>query len=233
MSWLRVSGVAVVAIAILACGGQETEDVTPQNVENVITDEVEKRTGRKPSTDTTPCEILDDELVRAHFEIGPEAEIKRSPSKYSPHPLCTVSWDKPNAEEIEQKNAAAMSEYLQAKMRGEDVKMPSFRTTNEVSLTLYDPEFEDASSAMSSFDSAMKSLSDGITASHEDVEMTFQADLTPVEGVGDKAMWAAKMRQLSVVDGTRIFHVGVNTGADLEADRAKAEAVAKAVAERI
>lgn len=235
MSWSRMICIAALAVVLAGCGGEgeETAEVNPENVEQAITAEVEKRTGRKPSTDTTPCEILDDTFVRAHFEVGSDVEISRSPSKYSPHPLCTVSWARPDAEELQKKNAEAMSEYMQAKLRGEDVKMPSFRTTNEVSLTLYEPEFEDARTAQSSFDAAMSSLSKGITASHEDVEMTFQADLVPVSGIGDKAMWAASMRQLSVVDGTRIFHVGVNTGDDRDADRAKAEEVAKAIAEKL
>lgn len=219
----------ILTMALFGCG-QSEEAVTAENVEDAITQEVREQTGKAPSKDTTPCEILDDEFVRAHFEIGPDVEISRSPSKYSPHPLCTVSWPKPNAAEIEERSGEAMMEYMQKKMVGEDVKRPSFRTTDEVSLTLYEPEFESPDAAMASFDSSMKMLSEGITSSHEDVEVTFQANLTPVEGVGDKAMWAAKMRQLSVVNGNRIFHVSVNTGAELEADLEKAKAVAKDVA---
>ena len=120
-----------------------------------------------------------------------------------------------------------MSDYMQRKMKGEDVAMPSFRTKNEVSLTLYEPAFESADQAMQSFDSAMKRLSEGMTRTHDDVEVTFQADVTPVQGVGRKAMWAPKMRQLSFVTDDRIIHVTVNTGAEDEADRAKATAIAQ------
>jgi hypothetical protein len=79
----------------------------------------------------------------------------------------------------------------------------------------------------------MKMLSDGVTSSHEGTEVTFQADLTPIEGVGRKAMWAPSLRQLSVVDGNRIFHVGVNTGGEPEADLEKAKAVANRVAREL
>lgn len=229
---------AVAALAILACGGDGDttatsvgeESTAAPNVGETIGDEVERRTGRKPASGDRPCEILDDELIRVHFEIAAEAEITRSPSKYSPHPLCTVSWPKPNAAEIEERSAAEMQDYVMKKMKGEDAKMPSLRTTNEVSLTVYEPEFEDPAAARSGFDSAMKMLSDGITGSHEDVEVTVQADLTPVEGVGDEAMWAPKMNQLSIVDDTRIFHVTVSTGTGDEADLESAKAIARTVA---
>ncbi|MDX1585053.1 MAG: hypothetical protein R3338_15755 [Thermoanaerobaculia bacterium] len=222
----------ILVFALLGCGESE-EAVTAENVENAITEEVERQTGKKASTDETPCEVLDDELIRAHFEIAEGIEIRRSPSKYSPHPLCTVTWDKPNAEELEQKRTEMMMERMQARMRGEEVEGSMIRSTNEVSLTLYEPTFDSADDARSSFDSSMNRLQEGFSASHEDVEMTFQADLDPVEGVGDKAMWAAKMHQLSVVDGNQIFHVTVNTGAELDQDLEKAKEIARDVAKKL
>ncbi|HVT43667.1 MAG TPA: hypothetical protein VMT00_04685 [Thermoanaerobaculia bacterium] len=224
--------ITILAAVALACGKAE-EPVTAENVEETITRKVEEQTGLKPSADTTPCEILSDELLRAFFDIGTGVEIARSPSKYSPYPLCTASWPKSNAEEIEKKRATAMSEYLQRKMRGEEVKMPSLRTTDEVSLTLYQPAFESTEKAISSFDVAMKRLSEGMTRSHENVQVTFQADVTPVDGVGNKAMWAPTMRQLSVVDRNRIFHVVVHTGAELEAELEKAKALAQRIASEL
>ena len=92
--------------------------------------------------------------------------------------------------------AQKMSEYAMAKARGENVEMPSLRTESEVSLTLYEPPFDSPAQAQSSFDSAMKRLAEGVTGAHQDVEVTFQADVTPVEGVGDRAMWAPKMPAL-------------------------------------
>ena len=220
---------AFAAASVLACGG-DRDATSPGDVAPTISDEVEARTGAEPSTDATPCEVLDDELLRASFDIAADAEITRKPSEYSPHPLFTATWPKPNAAELEAQTQEKMSEYLAAKMRGEDVDMPSFRTSDEVSLSLYQPAFDSAADARRSFDASMKRLSEGITGSHEDVEITFQSDLTPVAGVGDAAMWAADMHQLSVVAGNRIFHLVVNTGAELDAELAKAREVAGQVA---
>jgi hypothetical protein len=107
--------------------------------------------------------------------------------------------------------------------------MPSFRTTDEVSLTLYSPTFESRSQALAGFDAAMKRLSDGVTTSAGDVEFTYQADVEPVSGVGDKAMWVPKMRQLSVVSGNQLLHLSVNTGRELDAELATARALAEDV----
>lgn len=229
---------AILIATTLACGGADDSAAgaaTAEGVEREIAEAVEERTGRRfePSTDTTPCEILDDALLRPVFDLAADVEITRSTSRYSHHPLCTASWPKPNAAELEAEQGARMMEYMQKKVAGEDVEMPSFRTTNEVSLTLLEPAFDDARAARSGFDSAMKRLSDGVTGSHEDVEITFQADLVPVAGVGDDARWAAKMRQLSVVDDRRIFHLTVNTGAEHAAELETAKQLARQVAEAL
>ncbi len=233
--WTKFILTSLLAVTVLACGEKSDttaadEIATPEDIEQTIVEAVEEQTGAKPSTDTTPCDVLDDKVIRASFNLGSDVELTRRPSKYSPHPLCTVSWPKPNAAELEKNQASAMSDYLQRKMKGEDVKMPSFRTENEVSLTLYEPQFNSPQEAIASFDLAMKRLSDGVTAAHKDVEMTFQADVTPVEGIGSKAKWAPKLRQLSVVDRNRIFHVAVNTGAELDDELETAKGLAREIA---
>jgi F0F1-type ATP synthase beta subunit len=109
--------------------------------------------------------------------------------------------------------------------------MPSIKSTNEVSLTLNKPFFENAGAAQAMLDSSMETLQKGITREHKGVKVTFQADIVPIEGVGDKAAWAASLHQLSVADGRRMFHLTVNTGADAEQELGKAKAMAKQLAE--
>ncbi len=233
--WTKFILTFFLAVTIVACGEKSeltTADEIPtaEEIERTILQAVEEETGAKPSTDTKPCEVLDDRIIRASFDIGPDVQLTRIPSKSSPHPYCGVSWPKPNAAELQKNQAAAVSDYMKRKLKGEDVKMQHFRTENQVSLTLYEPQFDSPQKALASFDLAMKRLSDGITASHKDVEMTFQADVTPVEGIGSKAMWAPKLRQLSVVDRIRIFHVTVNTGAELDEELEKAKGLASEIA---
>ena len=176
-----------------------------------------------------PCELMSTALLSSHLEFAPDAEISRNPSKHSPHPLCSISIPKPNAAELEQEREAAMADYLQRKLRGEDVEIPTVSALYEVSLTLMPPA-ESTEQAMANFDGAMNMLAEGITGGTEDIQVTFQADVEPVPGVGDKALWAARLHQLSVVDGVQVLHVTVNTGEGDRTDRDKAIGLARDLA---
>lgn len=217
-----------------ACGDAE-QTSNPEDVRKTIESEVAAATGQSRtggSSDNTPCEILDDAIIRESLNVSEGVEISRQLSNYL-HPMCTVSWPKPNADEIESTTAAAMMDHIQKLARGEETAMPSFRTTDEVTLTLTHPPFKDADAALAGFDSAMKTLTEGVTATRDGVSATIQADGTPVAGVGQKAMWVPKFRQLSVVDGNRMFHLGVNTGSDRDAELEVAKEIARKVARQL
>ncbi|WP_116367468.1 hypothetical protein [Parahaliea mediterranea] len=173
-----------------------------------------------------PCTLLSDALLGEHFEMSADAPVNRRPSQYSPHPLCIVQIPKPNAEELAQAQAAAMNDYLLRKTRGEDVALPSIKAYSEVSLTLLEPA-ESPAQALANFDGAMRKLTEGVTGGTETRQVTIQADVVPVDGVGDKAAWAESMRQLSVVDGVQVLHLTVNAGESRADDRQRAVALAQ------
>jgi hypothetical protein len=176
-------------------------------------------------TSRDPCEVLSDALLARHFTIPEGAEISREPSKYSPHPLCTVNIPKPNAEELQKQYDEAIGKWMQEKMQGKDVKRPSISPNHNITLTLLKPA-ESPAQAMAQFDSAMRMLQEGVTGGTEETQVTFQADVEPVDGIGDKAMWAQKLYQLSIVQGPQILHITVNSGEGREQDIAKAKAIA-------
>jgi hypothetical protein len=225
-----ISTIAALSLSFIGCG-EARDRQQGSGVEQTITSAVAEQTGAVPANDIAPCELLDEALLNAHFEIAQGTAITREPSRHSPFPLCTATWPKPNAAEIEQQGAKRMQEWVM--QRGDRGPMPIIRTENSVSLTIYQPAFRSRDQAIAEFDNAMAGLEKGIRASHEGTEVEFQADLTPVSGVGDKAMWAPSMRQLSVVSNTRIFHVGVNTGAERDQELATARALATQLAGRI
>jgi hypothetical protein len=100
----------------------------------------------------------------------------------------------------------AMNEYLRKKIRGEDVDVANLKTDNLLALTRFGKPHDDPERARAAFESSMKALSDRTTVAHDYVEITFQADLSPVDGVGTAAIWAAKLRQLGVLaDADQIF----------------------------
>ena len=218
--------------ALAGCGEPGNKDAAATDAEarsSVAGASKPSRSERRSAAAAAACELLADSMIRSRLGLGEDVALAHDPSQYSPHPLCTVSWAKANAAELEQERVQLMTDYMQRKMRGEDVPMPSFRTTDEVSLTIYSPAFDSKAQALAGFESAMKRLSDGVTASAGDVDFTYQADVEPVSGVGDKAMWVPKMRQLSFVSGNRLLHLTVNTGQDLSEELATARGLAEDV----
>jgi hypothetical protein len=227
-------------IFVVGCGEQEQEDATvvevaePVEVVEPSLNSLKERSQRaQAEAELDPCDLLSDDVIRGQFDSAAEADISRRLSDYAVHPMCVVSWPKPNAAEIEARTAAAMSEYLERKMRGEEVKMPSLATQDEVTLTLFQPQFEDNARAIASFDQAMSVLQRGVKSRAGDTQVSFQTDVTPVDGVGDKATWSGGMRQVSVVQGTRIYYITVNTGSEPGVEEALALALAKGVGEML
>lgn len=223
---------------LIGCGDKAPEEAItgaadqPLEAAKVTVGVLAERAQRaREESDIDPCELLSDALLREHVATAQDAVINRRMSEYSVHPMCIASWRKPDADEIEAKTAAAMNDYLQRKMRGEQVKMPSFATEDEVTLTLFQPQFEDKAAAIASFDQAMAVLQRGVKGNAGGVEVSFQSNVTPVDGVGDKATWAVGMRQVSVVQGRRIYYVTVNTGSRPSVEEARALGLARGVGE--
>ena len=75
------------------------------------------------AVDAAPCDLLSDELVRAHFDVGHE-EILRQESRPAPHPTRTATWLRADAAVVEAARDKAMTGYLLRKMAGEDAELP-------------------------------------------------------------------------------------------------------------
>ena len=219
---------ALIFIALLTgCTGGETATSEPAKTAEAAA--APKAAAQTAAVD--PCAILNETLLRSHF--GEVTATFKPGRPTAPHPLCTASWPKPDAAKLEEERATQMSAYVAAKVRGEDVKMPSFATDNEVSLTLRKKSFKDQETAESAFDSAMRVLEHGIPATKDRPAITrFTTPVEPAAGVGRKAAWAPRMNQLSVLSGTQIFHVAVKVG-DKEENLAKARAIALEIAAQI
>lgn len=179
--------------------------------------------------DPDPCAILTKDFLSKFFDLD-TATLKHTPSKYSPYPLCTVTWPKPNAAEIEANFKEKYAEYIQAKLSGQEVEKPEMKTSCEISLTIYTPRFDNVSSAGSSFDSAMRILKKGTTVDVKGEKYTTSGrEVEPVEGIGNKAAWVPSLNQMSVHSGHFIFHVSANIGKDTEDNKTKAFKLANAL----
>lgn len=226
---VRVVSTVLASIVLAACGGTETSESATATA---IATAKPGTAATASSGDVDPCAILDQDLIRRHFDVG-AAEMDVRPSRRSRHLLCRVIWRKPDAAEIEKQTQAKMSEYMLAKARGEEVKMPSFHTDNDVSLTINMPPLETDEAAASAFQSAMQTLNDGFKdKDNPEAPPKFQYETELVGGVADGAFWTPGLSQLSVRSGRYVFHVTVQTG-DAGVNRAKARALASEIAKKL
>jgi len=222
----RLVSVIVFSTLLVSCGGSES-------AEPAASASVRPAAARAASEgDVDPCAVLDEEMIRAHFDVG-DAELEIKPSTNTHHPLCRAFWRKPDADAREKAFQAKMTDYITAKAKGEDVEMPKLRTNNEVSLTLNMPPSESEEAAAAAFQSAMQTLERGFRdKDNPEAPPKFQYDTNPVAGVEDQASWTPGLSQLSVQSGRYLFHVTVQVG-DAEENQAKAKELASEIARRL
>ena len=172
-----------------------------------------------------PCAILTADLLRDLFDID-DAELSFRPGSSKANPSCVASWPVPNAEEVKVASAEAMQDYMMAKMAGEkDLgPMPIPHLDHEVRLTFAGKEYKDAAAAQAGYDALMVTLKEGVTAEGEyqgvKKKHTFRVEYDhEVEGVGEKAAWAPKLKQLTFVSGRQILHLNVDLGDPAENER--------------
>ncbi len=216
-------------LPLFACGGGSGTADAP-----------EKKAAAASSGGTVvdACTVLTADLVQSLFDIG-DAELAFKPGSSKANPSCVASWPVPNAEEVKAESAKAMQDYMMAKVAGEkDVgPMPLPHLENEVRLTFAGRSFKDAAAAQAAFDGLLISLKEGITAEAEvdgtTHKHTFRIDYDhEVEGVGERAAWAPKLKQLSFVSGRQILHLNVDLGDPAENERLAIEA-AKSIGESL
>jgi hypothetical protein len=182
-------------------------------------------TESKPASDKAegfdPCELLNEKLIRSHFEVG-DAEISSRSSVQSRYANCMVSWPRPNDAELQAEFKERLTEYGMAKSMGQDVEMPTSPRDSELSMTISAKRFDNNAQAMSALDSGLDILKNGLKTRPKDPAKVASINIQPVEGLGDKAAWTTPQNQLSVTNESRIFHITVNVYEDSETNRTKA-----------
>lgn len=230
-------------IALVACG----PSAESQNAANTNTEEATKQAvaeaqqtvertlrGETQETDTEAldgCLVFED-LVPAVFGVeAPLVNYRRSiPVRSAGHLVCSASWDKPDKAELDKAYMEAIMEWTKSKARGEKTPQPKPpRGDNQVSLTLVADTFDSQAEAEASLESAVATLSKGIT-----VEVAGKTHETKtsfgdwLDGIGDKAIFSEK-GELMVVSGNRRIAVDVSVMGDDAQDREKAVELAQQV----
>lgn len=193
------------------------------------------------ASDVDACGILTEAQVRSALELPADTAIEQVPtSGHSPWPLCTYRW--PNQDYDPQAHARQMMEKMRRRMRkandiaeGIQDGLASSRASFEVSYT-HGPSYEDEEAASRAFASHMAAAERGASRTidqgpQKGQVVTVRFDMEPVEGLASEARWNERWTQLSVRDGTRIFHVRAAIDQEAEANLEHAKKIARAVME--
>lgn len=208
--------ISILCILLIGCGDNSSADLTS----------VESKPASDKAEGFDPCELLNEKLLRSHFEIG-DAEISSRSSLQRRYATCLVSWPKPNDAELQAEFKEKITEYGMAKAKGQDVEMPKAPRHAELSLTVSAKRFDSNAQAMSALDSGLDILKHGLKSRPKDPAKVRSINIQPVEGLGDKAAWTTPQNQVSVANERRIFHLNVNVYEDSETNRVKAIELAR------
>ena len=103
-----------------------------------------------------------------------------------------------------------------------------------VSLTVHNQVFDSSAAAVASLESAVATLERGVTVTVRGKERTTQVDFDDwMEGVGDRAAWAPRNKELLVAANGVRFAVAVKGVGDEAASRATAVEVARRVIDKL
>jgi hypothetical protein len=180
-----------------------------------------------------PCDLLSAALVRKHLELADDVEINQKLSSPGGFPHCSYRWSTLTPEEEKERNAEVAKRTMarmQAKGKAQgivDMAMSQNSGIGSAHLTMTE-EMDSQKAAIGALGTARKYMEKRAKAKLGNESVDFTSTFVDVEGVGAKAHYSKKQRQLSYVHGKRLFHLGVRS--HVEAD---AQELAKAVANDI
>jgi hypothetical protein len=137
---------------------------------------------------------------------------------------CSYSWKRVDWEEADARNYEAMMRTF----RGAPYSTPE-TTEHTLTITFHGGDFTSQAHALLAFEQMIANLSKGVSATANGETFEFQTGFDPSEGVADRAAWSDRLRQVSAVSGTNLYHVMLRRSQDPGADRADAETIARKV----
>lgn len=191
--------------------------------------------GKIPENVVHPCDTFSSTQLTALFgDEAQEATVERN--HLQKDVTCTYKWPNPQEESEEQK-ALFQEALMDAMLGGGDrsakmKKLTSLASQTEFELSInfnYGGDFQNEQDAIDGLDKMVARLTKGVG----DDTFSYSASFEPSEKIGSKAVWSEKLRQVTVVRDTYLFHVKLRRQADPAADREDAESVARIVAEAI
>jgi hypothetical protein len=233
---IRTLALILLAAVTIHCGSEAADSAaTPQSVEQTLeaaTSQLAKATspakrGTIAATMSHPCDVFTLADVKALFDVAGES-VKVERGEVPGNFTCEYEWQKADWEEIDKRNEAGYLKVITGKAGpgGLEKYLATLEPENaKVFITFHGGDFKSEAVAIQSFDGMVEGFRKGMGTK----DFMVQAEFDPSEGVATKAAWSDKLRQLSIVSGTTLFHVKVERNADRALDRVDAEQIARRI----
>lgn len=209
--------------------------------------------------DTKTLRALD-RAAKGQAPKKPASEHRRESMSVGLGAVCNYSWPKPDAAAIQARNQAKSKEVVARSLKPQEKggvagglmaalsELESDRASVSLALTRKKPSAT-AAAARATYEERLQTLRRGLKGKDlntddigidagkavneviKGIQVPPDTTLTDVAGIGDAAAWSTKSRTLHVLSGTHVFNVSIDAKDDV--NRAKAEAVAKAVIGRL
>jgi hypothetical protein len=162
-----------------------------------------------------PCELLTESVVRKHFKLADDIDLNQKLSK-TPYPHCSYRWSTLTPEEEQKRQqeiAKAAMERAQKKGSGQAIADMAMSQTNgqgSAHLTMTKAFANDAAAVgalTASRDYMEKRAKTKAAGKESDLTTVFE----DVEGIGAKAHYSKKGRQLSFAKNGRLYHLGAKS----------------------
>lgn len=191
----------LVALSALA-GNADAQDRTAaqREVDRILA-------GKGTARGEAACDLLRSGVLAGAFGAAAASASFTPGSRYVPNVLCTARWD------------------------GAKGAPAGAAPGHEASLTILDRSFASPAAAVASLESSVAELSKGVTVEVKGRKHTSRVEFEGwLDGVGDKATWAPKPRELSVAHRGVRFAVAVRGFGDAAESKARAIDLARRVA---
>jgi len=192
LSRRRLCGLLLVATLVSGCsGGSEAKDVTTST-----------------GTETNPCVLLTEALVRDHLEVPATTAVEQKDDSDARFPSCGYRWRvMPEEEESARRdeNIRKLKENIAAGRSPNEGIQHSFPTHATARLTAV--PFGDSDQALSALETVHERMTKGFEFEAAGKQRTYEPKKAwnPVEGVGARAYYHGS--QLSFAQGDMLVHL--------------------------
>ncbi len=176
--------------------------------------------------DRHPCDVFTTGDVSTRFAL-PQELVKVERGEVPGNIFCSYEWDLPDRDAIAARNQASLVMAMTG--GGGLAALNQEPMESKLFITFHGANFSSSTAALGALDAMVDNLERGVSATTDDVTFEFKTRFEPVSGIGERAVWNEKLRQVSAVHGTLLYHVRLQRHAEAHSDRPDAEAVARAV----